>query len=232
MKYLSLRLSFLTVILCAFFIPNSITAQDHPHAMAAQDHQHRGTMANRWSKEREEMIEQNQPSDKIMDAMGIKSGMTVAEVGAGSGRFSVRLAKRVGDTGKVFANDIDHVALEFMKKRCQEENIGNMIVVEGEETDPRLPLGIMDMVAIVNTLHMVNDPVPLLKNILPTLKPDGILAVIDTDREKFIHRNRDPQGRLPKEHFMKLLNDAGFELVREETFLPLHFFWLMRPKDY
>jgi ubiquinone/menaquinone biosynthesis C-methylase UbiE len=231
MKYLSLLLLFLLAVLCAFYIPHNITAQDHPHAVAAQDHQHRGAMANRWSKEREEMIERNQPSDKIMDAMGIKSGMTVAEVGAGSGRFSVRLAKRVGDAGKVFANDIDPVALEFMRKRCQEENIGNMIVVEGEETDPRLPRGTMDVVTIVNTLHMVNDPVPLMKNIIPTLKPDGILAVIDTDREKFIHMNRDPQGRMPKEHFMKMLTDAGFELMSEETFLPLHFFWLMRPKD-
>lgn len=222
MKYLTLSLLFLMVILCAFYIPHNITAQDH---------QHRGTMANRWSKEREEMIERNQPSDKIMDAIGIKSGMTVAEIGAGSGRFSVRLAKRVGDAGKVYANDIDPVALEFMRKRCKEENIENMIVVEGEEIDPRLPPGALDVVTIVNTLHMINEPIPLLKNIIPTLKPNGILAVIDTDRDKFILMNRDPQGRMPKEHFMKLLNDAGFELVSEETFLPLHFFWLMRPTD-
>jgi ubiquinone/menaquinone biosynthesis C-methylase UbiE len=162
MKYFSMSLMCLMMTLCTLIIPQSTTAQNHPLDIAAQDHQHSGAIQDRWSREREEMIEQSQPSGKIMDAMGIKSGMTVAEVGAGSGRFSVRLAKRVGEAGKVYANDIDPMALEFMRKRCQDENIENMTVVEGGETDPRLPLGTIDVVAFVHTLHMVKEPVPLL----------------------------------------------------------------------
>jgi len=222
MKYFSMSLMCLVIALCALIIPQNATAQDHQHSGAVQD---------RWSKEREEMIERTQPSEKIMDVMGIKPGMTVAEVGAGSGRFSVRMASRVGEAGKVYANDIDPNALEFMKKRCQDENIGNMIVVEGGETDPQLPHGSMDVVAIVHTLHMVEKPVPLLKNIIPTLKPDGILAVIDADSEKLSRMNRDTQKFLSKEHFKKLLTDAGFEIVSENNFLPMHFFWILRPKS-
>ncbi len=194
---------------------------DVPYSAVAQE---------RWSKEREERIESSQPSDKIMDAIGIKAGMTVAEIGAGGGRFAVRLAKRVGDSGKVYANDIDREALEFMRKRCLDENIGNMTVVEGEETDPRLPRGTMDAVILANTLHMVKDPLPLLKNIIPALKPGGILAVIDADREKWIGRG-EGQDLLPKEHFLTLLSKAGFEVASEHTFLQWHYFVLLRAKE-
>ncbi len=185
----------------------------------------------RWSKERDERAELLQPSDKIMDAIGIKSGMAVAEIGAGSGRLAVRLAKRVGDSGKVYANDIDRKALEFMRKRCLDEKIGNMIVVEGEETDPRLPRGTMDAVILANTLHMVKDPLPLLKNIIPALKPGGILAVIDADKEKWISRG-EGQDLLPKAHFLTLLGNAGFEVTSEHTFLQWHYFVLLRVKGH
>ncbi|MDH4270798.1 MAG: class I SAM-dependent methyltransferase [Candidatus Aminicenantes bacterium] len=230
MKHLSVSLVCL-IVLSALVFPHAAEARVPQHGMTVQTHQHDGSSQGRYSKEREEMIERTQPSGKIMDAMGIKPGMVVAEIGAGGGRFAVRLAERVGDAGKVYANDIDPDALEFMKKRCREEKIQNMIVVEGGETDPRLPLAALDVVALVHTLHMVKKPVPLLKNIIATLKPGGVLAVIDADPEKFARMNRDAEGLPSNEQVMRLLNDAGFELVSEHTFLPLHFFWILRPRE-
>ncbi len=214
MKFFSIRLICFFVLL-SLVVPCSTIAQE------------------RWSKEWDERVELSQPSDKIMDAIGIKSGMTVAEIGAGGGRLAVRLAKRVGDSGKVYANEIDQKALEFMRKRCLDEKIGNMVVVEGEETDPRLPHGIMDAVVLANTLHMVKEPLPLLKNIIPVLKSGGVLAVIDFDKEKLVSRGEEKgEGLLPKEHFLRLLGDAGFEVVGEHTFLPRHFMLLLRAKGH
>lgn len=212
MKHVLIRFMFICYLLFLFCPLGAITQE-------------------RWSKEREERIESLQPSDKIMDTIGIKQGMVVAEIGAGSGRLAVRLAKRVGDSGKVYANDIDRKALEFMRKRCLDEKIGNMIVVEGEETDPQLPRGTMDAVILANTLHMVKDPLPLLKNIIPALKPGGILAVIDADKEKWISRG-EGKDLLPKEHFLALLSKAGFEVASEHIFLPLHYFVLLRAKGH
>jgi SAM-dependent methyltransferase len=230
MKHLSLSL-VCSMVFSFFLVPLYPAARVPQHGMTAQTHQHGGSDQGRYSKEREKMIERTQSSDKIMDAMGIKPGMVVAEIGAGGGRFAVRLAERVGDSGKVYANDIEPDALEFMKKRCREEKIQNMIVVEGGETDPRLPLAALDVVALVHTLHMVKEPAPLLKNIIATLKPGGVLAVVDADPEKFARMNRgDAEGLPSNEQVLKRLNDAGFERVSEHTFLPLHFLWILRPQ--
>lgn len=212
MKHLSIGLSCFLVLFSLLVLPSTLAQE-------------------RWSKEWEERFESSQPSEKIMDAIGLKAGMAVAEIGAGNGRFAVRLAKRVGEAGRVYANDIDPRALGFMRKRCLDEKITNMIVVEGKETDPNLPPAALDAVILANTLHMVKEPLPLLKNIIPALKPGGILAVIDFDKEKLISRGEAKgEDLLPKEHFLRLLSDAGFELVDEHTFLSRHYFVCLRAK--
>lgn len=202
-------------LLVSWLAPKSVTSQE------------------RWSKEWEEMIEITQPSGKIMDAIGIKPGMTVGEIGAGNGRFAVWLAGRVGQSGKVYANDIEPRALEFMRKRCQEENISNMIVVEGQEDNPGLPPGTIDVVIFANTLHMVEEPVPLLKNIIPSLKSNGILVLLEADKEKLMAQQNHPMAERvpPKNNYLKWLQDAGYELVREHTFLPWHFLLIFRVKE-
>jgi len=191
-----------------------------------------GVSQMRWSKEWEEKFEETQPSPKIMDAIGIKPGITVAEIGAGNGRLAVWLAERVGEHGKVYANDIDQEALEFMRKRCKDQDIKNMVVVEGETTDPCLPKGMMDVVILANTLHMVEQPLPLLKNIIPSLKSDGILAILDFDQEKLKKQGWEAKSRVvsPKDEILTLLNKAGFELVEEHKFLTYSFILLLRVK--
>jgi ubiquinone/menaquinone biosynthesis C-methylase UbiE len=135
-----------------------------------------------WAAIDEESLESFQPTEKIMDIIGIETDMIVGEVGAGGGRVAVRVAKRVGLSGKVYANDITASALKYMRDRIERENIPNMEVVEGTLTDPRLPKQELDIVYLTNTYRHLDKPVEVLKNILPSLKIGGRLAIIESKR--------------------------------------------------
>jgi ubiquinone/menaquinone biosynthesis C-methylase UbiE len=158
-----------------------------------------------------------QPPEKVLDAMGVKPGMLVAEVGAGRGRYVVHVAARVGDTGMVYANDIDEDALEYLRFRCERDGIGNVETLLGEVTDPLLPEGKMDIVYVINTYHHFDKPVELMRNILPALKPDGLLVIVEHDPNKM--PDAGPQSTTPQDELLDQAEKAGYELVRIETFL-------------
>ncbi len=99
--------------------------------------------------------------------------MTVAEIGAGNGRFAVRLAARVGNSGLVYANDIDPKALKFMHNRILNEQISNLVIIKGEINHPHLPENEMDLVCLVNTYDDLSHPIELLKNCRSSLKSNG-----------------------------------------------------------
>jgi SAM-dependent methyltransferase len=180
----------------------------------------------RWSSEWEERYEEWQPSEYVMDTFGVKPGMNVAEIGAGNGRFAVRLADRVGEGGRVYANDIDPEALRFMRKRIREEQIENMIVIEGKLTDPRLPRGELDLVCIVNTYDDLSRPVELMRNILPALKPAGLLVIMVYDPEKV----GDLKGHaVPRETVIHQAEAAGFTLVNLDDSLSKDTIYIFRP---
>jgi ubiquinone/menaquinone biosynthesis C-methylase UbiE len=164
-----------------------------------------------WAAIDEEAFEKTQPTAKIMDVIGITAGMFVGEVGAGGGRVAVRVARRVGPEGRVFANDITESALAYMRQRVQRENIRNMEVVKGTLTDPLLPKGKLDAVYLTFTYRHLDKPVEVLRNIVPSLKPGGVLAVIDSKSY-----NRDPS----RNEIIRNAGLAGFKLTKLETFLP------------
>jgi len=168
-----------------------------------------------------------QPPEQVMDAIGISPGMTVAEVGAGHGRYAVRMAERVGEAGKVYAEDIDAEALAYIRERCERDGIDNIETILGEVDDPLLPEGRCDVVYLINTYHHLDRPVELLHNILPALTDDGILVIIDHDPDKHPEAgsHSTPQNRLFDEAYR-----AGFALVRIETFLPWDNINIFRPR--
>jgi len=172
-----------------------------------------------WAKIDEEAFEKIQPTEKIMDAIGIKAGMSVGEVGAGGGRVAVKVARRVGPEGRVFANDISESALAYMRARCVREKIRNLEVVKGTLTDPRLPKGKLDAVYMTYTYRHLERPVDILENIAPALKPGGVLAVIDSKSY-----NRDPA----RNEIIRNARLAGYELAKLETFLPEDDIYLLR----
>ncbi len=117
--------------------------------------------------------------DQVMDLLQIKAGTAVADIGAGSGWFTVRAARRVGASGTVFAVDINPKATKYIEHRLQRENLHNVEVILSEPDDPKLPLRAVDAVLLLKTYHEVARPVTLLRNLRASLKPGARLGIID-----------------------------------------------------
>lgn len=170
----------------------------------------------RWSEEWEQKFESFQPSGTIMDILQIKPGMAVGEIGAGNGRFAVRVAARVGENGRVYANDIDPKAIDFMERRCRRDGISNMTVIRSWEVEPGFPDSTLDLVYLINTYDELSDPVTLMRNTRPSLKPGGRLAVIVYDPEKL----KDHRGHaVPRDTVIDQCSQAGFTLIHLDTSL-------------
>jgi SAM-dependent methyltransferase len=117
--------------------------------------------------------------DRVMDILAIQPGKNVADVGAGSGWFTVRAARRVGDSGKVFAVDINPEAVRYVEDRAQKEGLHNVSAIPGHEDDPLLPAGQIDAVLLLKTYHGVAKPVALLKSQKASLRPGAKVGIID-----------------------------------------------------
>ena len=120
-----------------------------------------------------------QKPDQIMDALHIADSDAVAEIGAGGGWFTIRLSRRVGQNGLVFAEDIQSPVLEALKRRVQNQGLTNVEPVLGTAANPGLPEGRLDAALVVGVYHEVEDPVTLLRNVGRALKPRGCLGVVD-----------------------------------------------------
>lgn len=157
-----------------------------------------------------------QQPEKIMDVVGIKPGMVIGEAGAGDGYFTFYLSKRVGESGKIYANDIKQDVLKEIEERCKKDSIRNVVTIVGEVADPLFPEGELDMVIMMRAFHDFEKPVEWMKNVIPGLKPGAPLVIIDPDPEKSGH------GRShfwTKEKILSTMEETDFDLVRIETFL-------------
>jgi len=126
-------------------------------------------------KERDDADEPGQ----LVRLLSIKSGMTVADIGAGSGYYVVRLAPIVGSNGRIIAEDIVPEYLRNLRKRVRDLGLQNVIVSRGEPHDPRLPAGSVDIAILVHMYHEIAQPYALLYNLLPALRPDARVAIVD-----------------------------------------------------
>lgn len=171
-----------------------------------------------------------QQPEKIMDAVGVKPGMIIADVGAGNGYFTFKLAKRVGSDGIVYAADIDESQLEIIRERMQREGNKNIVTLLGEEDDPGLPKGQIDIVLMVHVFHIVihdQNPLALLENIRSSLKPDGLLVLVQWDGKKMGYPEVYAYSQ---ESVLNVIEKSCFEVVRTETFLPREIIFILRAK--
>ena len=168
--------------------------------------------------ERSERETEEQP-DKALDALGLKPGMTVADIGAGTGYMSLRMATRVAPGGKVYANDLQPEMLRMLRDNAANAKIGNVETVLGTEADPKLPKGAMDLVLLVDVYHEFSEPQKMLRKIREALKPDGRLVLLE-------YRKEDPKVPIRPEHKMSVaevkteLEAEGFVLQPAIEILP------------
>ena len=117
--------------------------------------------------------------ERVMDILGIREATSVGDIGAGSGWFSVRAAKRVGGRGRVYAVDINPEAIKYIDDRVRREGITNVLSILSREDDPRLPTKSVDSVLILKTYHEISDPVRLLENLRKSLRQGARVGIID-----------------------------------------------------
>lgn len=168
--------------------------------------------------DRGERVREEDP-DAALNAIGIKPGSTVADVGAGSGYMTVRLARRVGPSGRVYANDVQPQMLELLRQRLARERIANVELVQGAIDDPRLPSGVIDLILMVDVYHEFSQPQVMLRRMREALSPGGRLVLLE-------YRKEDPSVPIRPEHKMSIaeakmeVEAEGYRLARVDHRLP------------
>ena len=164
-----------------------------------------------------------QRPDQIMDAMGIADASKVADIGAGSGWFTIRLARRVGPQGVVYAEDVQQEMINAISRRVKREGLANVHPVLGLKNDPRLPAHALDAILVVDAYHEVEDRVAMLSSLARALKPQGRIGVVDFKLDG-TGPGPAPEERVSPDVVVKDAKEAGLRLIRNESFLPFQYF--------
>ena len=168
--------------------------------------------------DRAERVTEEEP-DMALDAIKLVQGSTVADVGAGSGYMTVKMAKRVGPGGKVYANDIQPEMLARLRQRLVREKITNVEMVLGTADDPKLPPAALDLILMVDVYHEFSEPQTMLQRMRDALKPDGRLVLLE-------YRKEDPAIPIRLEHKMSVaeakleVEAEGYSLAKVDEVLP------------
>jgi predicted methyltransferase len=174
-----------------------------PACPSAQDS---GAARDKWQRPQE-----------VMDALAIRAGSAVADVGCGSGYFTFNLAERVGPQGEVYAEDIDADAVAGIRRRAEAEALKQVHSIVGVPDDPRLPAASLDAILVVNSYHEWREYGKMLQHLSEALKSGGLLAIIDgvaeagKPRAEYYSRHR-----MPEEIVRKDAASEGFRFVRKE----------------
>jgi ubiquinone/menaquinone biosynthesis C-methylase UbiE len=168
--------------------------------------------------ERSEREDEEAP-DVALNVLKIPKGAAVADIGAGSGYITVRLADRVGPTGRVFANDVQPQMLSILARRLDRSKITNVTLIEGTLDDPRLPPASVDLALMVDVYHELSQPQSILRHLRESLKPGGRLVLLE-------YRKEDPTVPIKPEHKMSVaeakmeVEAEGFTLSKVDEALP------------
>ncbi len=169
--------------------------------------------------ERAERASEDRP-EIVLAAMSLENGDVVAEVGAGTGFFTRRLAAAVAPDGRVVANDIQPEMLELMKEYLERGGITNVEQILGNEDDPLLPDNTFDWILLVDVYHEFQQPEPMLAGIREALKPDGRVALVEYRAEGSTAAHVSRRHRMSKDQVLSEWQPAGFEIVEVIDDLP------------
>jgi len=221
------RLSqYLALVLFAILLPSNIRAAGYADGLAppgvpasafpVPSRPVARIVTDTWHDE--ESRDRAGEAERVMKLLGGTGGLAVADIGAGSGYYTVRLARQVGPTGHVFAEDVVPEYLERLAKRVAGERLtGSVTVVRGDPHDPRLPPGSLDLALLVHMYHEVQQPYGLLWNLRPALRPAAHVAVIDARKQTEVHGT--PPDLLRCELAAVGYQQTAFYDLQEETYL-------------
>lgn len=150
--------------------------------------------------------------NRVMDILGIAPGKAVADIGAGSGWFTVRAAKRVGGSGLIYAVDINPEAVRYIGERARKEQLQNVKTILGRADNPLLPAGSVDAVLLLKTYHEVAQPVGLLQNLRAALRPGAKVGIIDRNG------NGENHG-VGRDVVIREAKAAGYRLAEQYDFV-------------
>jgi len=183
--------------------------------------------AARWAKEFDNPARAEwQMPDRVISTLGLKSGQLVADIGAGTGYFAVRLAKSAAKP-MVYAVDVESAMVEHLRQRAVREGLRNLTVVQGEAGSPRLPQPV-DLALLVNTYHHLADRPAYLARLAAALKPGGRLAIVDW--KKGAPLGPPDSFRFTEQELIGELKHAGFVVDARHDFLPHQMFIIVRKR--
>jgi cyclopropane fatty-acyl-phospholipid synthase-like methyltransferase len=168
--------------------------------------------------ERPERESEEEPS-RAIEALDLRPGMTVADIGAGTGYYTVRMARKVGEEGRVYATDIQVGMLSIVQRRAAQEKLQNIKPVLSAPDDPKLPPGSLDLALMVDVYHELAQPQAFVRRLREALKPDGRLVLVE-------FRKEDPRVPIKEEHKMSVaqvrqeLSADGYAIDRVIDVLP------------
>jgi ubiquinone/menaquinone biosynthesis C-methylase UbiE len=166
---------------------------------------------------------------EVVGALDLKTGMAVADLGAGTGYFLRYLSAAVGETGTVFAVEVEPNLLVHIRKRCEEESTRNVVPTLASPDNPRLPPRRVDLVLIADTYHHINDRLVYLRRLADVLTQGGRVAIVDWFKRE-LPEGPPPSHKLSRQHVLDEMRAADYELIEEPTFLPYQYFLIFAPK--
>lgn len=199
--------------------------------VAAQEHHpHRPMPLNRYIALLEDpQRDEWQKPETVITALKLQPGQFVADIGAGTGYFTLRLARAVGESGTVFAVDVDSGMLDYLRQRLAKEGIRNVQVMQVPPHDPLLVDGSVDLIFVCNTYHHIEDRAVYLRKLRKALKPTGRLVIIDFYKKEGIPVGPPLQMRIGEDTVRQELHTAGFQVVEQLAVLPYQYLLVAQP---
>jgi predicted methyltransferase len=201
----------ISVLLAGLWSPAPARAQSGSAAPSTQrktSDPYTGDLSIFEAPGRDERLQVN----RVMDMLGIEPGKNVADIGAGSGWFTVRAARRVTGSGSVYAVDINQEAIHYIDQRAKKEQLHNIKTILSQPDDPRIPADSIDAVLLLKTYHEVAHPIVLLRNLRSSLKPGAKIGIIDRNG------NGENHG-VSKDVVVREAAQAGYELRDSQDFV-------------